>query len=32
MSVTIGIILIIVLLFLSLIPNYNAMKQAKSHI
>ncbi|AUJ51695.1 MULTISPECIES: hypothetical protein [Staphylococcus] len=30
MSVTIGIILIIVLLFLSLIPNYNAMKQAKS--
>ena len=30
MSVTIGIILIIVLLFLSLIPKYNAMKQAKS--
>lgn len=30
MSVTIGIILIIVLLILSLVPNYNAMKQAKA--
>lgn len=30
MSVTIGIILIIVLLILSLVPNYKAMQQAKS--
>ncbi|MCQ9904010.1 hypothetical protein L6D11_18415 [Staphylococcus aureus] len=30
MSVTIGIILKIVLLILSLVPNYKAMQQAKS--
>lgn len=30
MSVMIGIVLIIVLLLLSLIPNYKAMKQAQS--